>query len=67
MCTARLIVAEKMHGVDVIYCLHEIIGQFLIVGSRDQVTCTLLPSRQLDSSPLLDHVTQLSGCELCIT
>jgi hypothetical protein len=41
--------------------VHSTIGRFLIVGSRDQVICTLLPSRQWDSSPLLDHVTQLSG------
>jgi hypothetical protein len=31
-----------------------------VVDLPDQVTCTLLPSRQWDSSPLLDHVTQLS-------
>jgi hypothetical protein len=43
------------------------IGRFLIVGSRDQMTCTLPPSRRWDLSPLLDHVTQLSEWELRIT
>jgi hypothetical protein len=47
--------------------VHLGIGRFLIVGSRDQVTCTLLPSCQWDLSPLLDHMTQSSGCELRIT
>jgi hypothetical protein len=51
-----------------IFCLSElagnnalqtlIIGRFLTVGSRDQVTCTLLPYRQWDSSSLLGSVEE---------